>query len=227
MWNGERLTPQANMSRPVAISTFVPTLFLIARDSAEKAERDSRQTLVSILFSAAAIEGFLNDLLESLRVISGTRSSELPECIRSLIAVAEELEERNAQIQLKLQVFSAVLTSKPFDRSTVLYHDFDLLFRLRNSLVHYRPEVFTESTFLNPDHAQVLVRRLASRGLLQQDDLDAASLTGLVGLLHKASIAKWASDTATSTALEIVELFPAGSWREWARRDWISRGAPT
>jgi hypothetical protein len=102
------------------------------------------------------------------------------------------------------------------------YQDFDLLYRLRNAIVH-----------LNPDRAQYLddgsrlgrphkvAASLESRGVLKRSG-NAAEETWL-GLISSPAVAKWAYDTVFHIAKAIHDALPPHStFQLMARMSWSS-----
>jgi hypothetical protein len=146
------------------------------------------------------------------------------------MADAADLGARDARLDVKVQVIAASLTGSPFEKGRQPYQDFHLLLRLRNDLVHHRPEtvegvkVEHEGAPLTiPKQLHQRVKSLVSRGII--DTPDPKVFYSLVSLLETPQVAQWAFETAARMILALADALPSESWRnlmlmgQWALRD--------
>jgi hypothetical protein len=152
-----------------------PTLFSIAVASAKSIVGAPRvgghnETLVSLVFAAAALEAFLN---ESVYLAENTRDAS--PVVSTFAQVMADAEESKAQIQAKFQLSNLVLTGKSYDKGAPPYQDFADLFAVRNSLMHGKSnELFLTVTgkpgvMLNP---VAVMERLSSKNILHEPQPD-------------------------------------------------------
>ena len=131
------------------------TLSKVALRAAQRSAKDADDNLVAILFSAAYFEGTLNEVLQ--RIIDGDHSN-LPanyDKIR-LAAAAAGLGDRFANIERKVRVLAAASAGCAVDTDKTPWKELFLLFRLRNWMVHLRPERMNVRTG-RPDEPSSLV----------------------------------------------------------------------
>jgi hypothetical protein len=111
-------------------------LLTVARISYERSGRTSADALVAILFSAAAVEAFVNEFPELLFFLG---RGIIPPEMRALEQLLRVAEDQNASVTLKLQIIAASASGKALDKSRQPYQDYSLLIALRNKLVHLIP----------------------------------------------------------------------------------------
>lgn len=192
-------------------------LLQIARDAARRAVDEPDQALVAILFAAAAVEGFFNELLE-IADQAVEAGAEPP--VVTMSVLLHEAEDQKAQVSLKFQLIHVALRQKPLRRGGRLYQDFDLLFKLRNSLVHMRPDraSWDFATYERTAKPFVYTDRLVARGLVQRERVGAAF--DWVELVSTPDVAQWAYETALVVARYTCELLPKGAFAAMALQIW-------
>jgi hypothetical protein len=130
-----------------------------------------------ILFAAMTIEAFLNDLAF---VAEGT----------ALGDALAEVEQSRGSVQLKLLVATIAL-GRPIDRGLEPYQSFQLLFDVRNALVHLKPKV---KSFVRPDRGmepRKLLAELHRRNLIG----DPGGNEWFLELLGSRTLCAWALRT--------------------------------
>ena len=173
-------------------------LLSVARKAVNRSKTERDQAIVAVLFASAAVEGCINDIMD----FSGFISDE-PET-RMLHDLLVEAEQQRAQIALKLQIIGAVLRRTPLKRGEQLYQDFELLFRLRNSLVHMRPDRGESDLFSHKRKSHKPSDDLISRGVIRKKDAEDA--TNWLDLISTYDVAQWAYDAAVRIALDIFAM---------------------
>jgi hypothetical protein len=109
------------------------TLLRIAEKGVRRSKREPDQAIVAVLFSAASVEAFVNDLME---VSAFTRNDEKSQLLHDVLS---EAEDQKASVMMKLQLTCRILTGTRMDRGSRVFQDVELLFKLRNHLIHMRP----------------------------------------------------------------------------------------
>jgi hypothetical protein len=126
------------MNRPDLTISYSPQLFTMAKEANARTaggldERDSGQNdaLVAIVFSAFAIEAFVNEIA-GIAAMTAEQSS-LPEdnSVATFGALAWQLEESKASTEAKLLLASALFAGRPYAKGVQPFQDLRLLFRLR------------------------------------------------------------------------------------------------
>lgn len=190
-------------------------LFKIAKNGYQKASQGDKiyrqnDAIVAIVFSALALEAFINELLVIAKMEKLSGSSE--DWLDKLIEAIEEpstdgisAKKPNGKWKStweKFMLASKALGSK-FDKKSSPYEDFADLFQLRNCLVHLKPEDLIE-----PDEDEIynyvgrkLIERLQSKGILQQ----YTSVKSITLLVSTAEAASWACETTSKMVIAILD----------------------
>jgi hypothetical protein len=208
---------------------------MLAKRAVERSSEFSPDALAAIVFSALWVEAFANELLHRFET---ARHDELTEPLRRLrtMANAADLSARDARLDVKVQVIAASLTGSPFDRGRQPFQDFQLLLRLRNDLVHHRPETVDEvevehegAPLIIPRQLHERVKSLVSRGIIKTPD--AKVFYSLVSLLERPQVAQWAFETAARMIRALADTLPSEGWRilvltgQWALHDQPAAGS--
>jgi hypothetical protein len=94
----------------------------------------------AVIYSAMAAEAFPNDFAHMASIFFLDENHKpVPEIVAAS-QILSELEEQQAQTKTKYQVLYYILAKAPFPFNEQLWSDFDLLIRLRNEIVHPKPE---------------------------------------------------------------------------------------
>lgn len=200
-------------------------LFGIAKRTADLVEssvslsnkelRDSN--LVAIVFSALAVEAFLNELT----ILDGWTSREIPSLValddrlKALQRVLKLAEEGNLQAPSKLHLAHEILGQK-LENGRQPFQDYYLLKQLRDSIVHSKPtsvQMTRDPIEFRPVREKLLLS-LQSRGLLSHDITKSAR--GFLDWLDNRSLARWATRAASGIVLKTIEALPEGQFKEAA-----------
>lgn len=184
-------------------------LFHISRKACERACTNRADTLVAIVFAAAGLESFVNEVLERLHFPPEEGIGALDNA--RAVAAAADLYGKSASLPQKVQLLSVALTGRTFNLGTQPYQDFDLLVALRNALVHQRPERIPdeESPELKPSK---LVQRLISRGVVPRRSRSAVA-EPMLGPVTEPAVARWAFDSGLQMVHALSEMLPAPTRR--------------
>src|SRR5258705_7971218 len=145
-------------------------LYMVAFEAAKKITAPPREggendALVSIVFSAIALESFLNEVREFAGHFVADKGAD----IVTMFARAMGDLEQTQSITLKFSVSHLILTGKPADFGAPPYQDLTLLVSLRNELVHFKP---TSALSYDPEYHPVrekLRARLESKNMLAEE----------------------------------------------------------
>ncbi len=181
-----------------------------ARDTVEEGVAH-RASLNAIVFSAIALEAFINEVAE-YAAMSATDGSP---AIGNFAALAREVEEAHGSIRLKFLLASAVLGGRAYDRGIQPYQDFALLVAVRNAIVHHKPEDRIQGQEEDEEIGNSVVPRklteqLRGRHLIEVNLINQASFLQLIAT---PKMAAWACDTAANMVRSLVDTFPASSFK--------------
>ncbi|MEO7860979.1 MAG: hypothetical protein ABIU05_11125 [Nitrospirales bacterium] len=166
--------------------------------------------LVSIVFSAATIESFLNELPRFLSMFRDLLQDEPPQ-VPLFVKQANELinkRGRAGSTENKYLLAYSILSKRDCEKGGPDYQNFKLLFEARNGLMHAKSATFSGEA--DPDGNLVLgvsdklIEKFGASGFL--NELDAP----LPGSLRIATpkAAHWACNTAAAVVNSIVNVVP-------------------
>lgn len=186
----------------------------IARESYHKARQGftiHRQddALVAIIFAALSLEAFINEL--GVLAIEAKASGHGEDFLDGLINAIDESQGSKRTTREKFLMASKAL-SKEFDKGKNPYQDFADLFKLRDCLVHLKPEDHIE---IDEDNkwtysGRKLIDRLRSKNIVQE----YTSTQSITLLVSTAVAAKWACDTASAMVTAILDRIPNSEFSE-------------
>lgn len=155
--------------------------------------------LTSILLSCATLEAYINEafmLIDDL-----TQLQPDSERINTFVSILKEVESSRGSTRLKYLMGLTVLTDKPFDKGDQPYQDFDLLFSIRNELMHYKLEKIT-------DEPHRIIQKLRSKNIC---DVEKGVKKPLHVEVATAACAKWACNTAADMINTIQSAISAAA----------------
>ena len=182
-------------------------LLLVAHAAAKRSVEDAKRqpdaltddALVAIVVAASAAEAFINELAYYLRLLGDTRADWAP-VESELLACADvvnEIEVAHGSVTDKYLAASSVLSGSAFDKGAPAFQDFACLVRLRNAIMHLKPEATAGQKWTDV---------LAARGLV----LSVSSTCHLPWLdrLLTPRTAAWAVETARNIMLQLLDMAP-------------------
>lgn len=173
---------------------------------------NASRTLVGVVFSAIAIESFVNEILERVGLSRPPDEDPRVSMLRTM-SVACGLSGKSCSLETKVQVIYAALNGHAIDKGARPYQDFDLLLRVRNAIVHDRPErIFTNDTGGRAGRPESIIACLVAHRVIKQPDQSDVVFPALNSLLEP-SVARFAFAAALSMARMIASEFP-GSWKQ-------------
>ena len=191
------------------------SVFGIAVASAKGIEAPAREggkqgALVSLVFAEASLEAFLNETIEL--AWDWSHNTKEPPIVSSFAQLMSDLER--SPLQSRFQMAHWMLTGKPYDKDAPPYRDFVLLMRVRNALLHFKPDPAIEI----PGEAEVGAA-LNSNAVL--DSLKSKNILAILPHGGQASwtlfvgtraAAEWACNAASQMVLDFLAKVPASSW---------------
>ena len=167
-------------------------------------DRDSGNpdTCVAILFAAASLEAFANEV----GYLAREPLQSNPE-IRSIGQLFEELEF-SASVQSKFLLLRALFARQPYDKGANPYQDFSLLIALRNELVHRRTERYEVDASDAPLTTNALLERLRSKNIIAEPLSSKPQVWGFFLAIETPAVARWALATAAAMMKDIAAAAP-------------------
>lgn len=187
----------------------------------------AREAITCVLFSAMSIEAFMNEL-PVLVEYYGKINQQQEKFTSKLAILLHRVEESQGQIKLKLLVASIAITGEAPDLSKTPYQDFDTLIKLRNELVHLKPQdKFTVNEDGEVDPSEELKKwnkRLRGLNILANPNTYISPITNeeypypFVELISTRAVAKWAFNTACDTIHEIIKSMPKSDFKTYIEK---------
>ncbi len=159
--------------------------------------RNEDDALTAVLFAAATLEAFITELAFSAE--AGTELSGVSSPAASLASVLDEAESSHGSVRLKYLMAKAILSGRPYDKGHAPYQDFNLLFTIRDAILHHKPEKITQ------DPHRILAA-LVARGLCEREAPHVKS-----SWLHQITtqaVARWACNVVCDMVVSLREHFP-------------------
>lgn len=208
------------------------TLFRIASSARERLNEVHSPTvggkddaLVSIVFSAASIEAFFNELPELLSSFPELLKDELPQ-VPTFVTLASEIEGNKGSIKLKYVLALSILSGQPCDKSGRIYQNFSLLIEVRNSVMHMKPSDFSGEAKLDGTLKMgpppKILEKIRALGIMDTSEpsiplptTDTTPIQLHVPLpwnyrISTQAAATWACNTAVDVVDSILKVVPDG-----------------
>ncbi len=185
--------------------------YKIAKDSYYQARQGftihrQNDALVAIIFAALSLEAFINELGALARdaKADGYREDFLDKLIDAIDeSHIESQKDKNTRAKF---LNASIALSKEFDKGKHPYQDFADLFRLRDCLVHLKPqdrfEIDLDNNWIYS--GRKLIDRLRSKNIIQ----GFTQVKSITLLVSNAAAAKWACDIASAMVIAILDMIP-------------------
>jgi hypothetical protein len=193
----------------------------IAREAAHRVpqthplEPSHDEAIVSVVFAAAAVEAYINELAEWETQTQEWITQEQPNApnrqqnvLNALAQVLNDAENSRASVTAKYKLARWILCRSAYDEGANPYQDFALLMQLRNSLVHLKASA-------------AVIKKLEYRGVLADDRVDWAG--GWTERITTKEMAKWACDSASAIVCDMIDTICVAvpnSLHQVGRRFW-------
>ena len=184
----------------------------------DRAQHPGMDAIVAVVFSAASLEAFISELHGLARLHTHSNPPAVEAFDRLLISA----EEARGTIRLKYLLAAHTFRGLPFNRGAEPLQSFDLLFRVRNAIVHLAPhdiDLDGEGVAVSTSHDWV-IEQLRSRQILAEHN--PAEYIGTapnwLALLSTKALARWACNTASDMVLDVLESIPTSEFKDRATR---------
>ena len=169
-------------------------LHAIARHAYERippADDDFDAPIIAILFAAASMEAYIAEVAYHGEMLSG-----FSEATTRFADVMEDAEAAHVQVRGKYLLAKAMLGGKPFDKGGRPFQDFEWLIRIRNDIVHRKPDVIR-------DEPGKVIKFMRGRGLCRP--VGDVQMGWLEEIATRAA-ARWACNTAVEMTDALFDM---------------------
>jgi hypothetical protein len=201
----------AQMKDALTVFLHAPTLFITALHAFERSRNDTSplhtDALVIIVFAAASLEAFINEIASSAAAV--VRAKHQPnEKMKAFVDLLAELEDSRASVKSKYIMTRWILSGTAIDKGSATFQDFAALLELRNELVHMKGMSESHAREELPEFRQPkAVNHLKGKKLLSQRAGDERR--SWTERIRTRECALWACRTAAAMVVEIMDSFPA------------------
>lgn len=180
--------------------------FWIAREAYLRSKRKPTEALTCIVFSAFGLEAFINVLSEFMRQgFGGMEPSGKANLLGQALA---QFDDSRENLLARIQVTKVILSGNIYNKGAEPFQDVAMLLKVRNALVHPRPEK-VHGSVNNKDLSTMypkFISHLKNKGLV--DDLNGGRTKSWYSLIETPKVAKWAYVISCSIIEDIIDSFP-------------------
>jgi len=195
-------------------------LFGIARDAYERTKNGSltkasgqRDAVVAVVFSAAALEAFINEVGGIAEGLIQRFVTQDPDSVKQYAALWKEVERLQKSIAFEYLLASTAFSGQPYDKGTGPYQDFEILIKLRNALVHFEPD----HGELSPGPPRI-IQSLQSKNILAEPK-GGENGQSWITLIMTREVARWACNTSADLVRSVLEFVPESILKKVLKRE--------
>lgn len=178
----------------------------------------------AVIYSAMAVEAFPNDFAHMASIFPLDNTGKEVIEIVAAAQILAELEEQRAQPKTKYQVLYYILAKTYFPKDNVIWADCELLMKLRNELVHPKPEnIGLGEGAVRESRVRKLVHQLRQRNLIARPQGSEPHDWSFI-LEDDDHVAVWAVKTAKSIIQFVASKAPDSVLRDSYLRPFIDPG---
>jgi hypothetical protein len=178
-------------------------------------DRDPNQTeaITAIVFAAASLEAFINELGAFARYPPALPTSPDPESVRIFGAAMTEMENDRASIYLKFQLARWIFAGQGYPRGEEPYQSFRLLMKLRDEILHFEMDEYRPGEMMKREDYPSFVEGLRSKNILVDT---GEMIMSWLSMAMTLATARWACNSATRMVRSVLEILPSSGLRERA-----------
>ena len=197
---------QRTMDAPLGYFYNAGVLYRVAKCAYERTEsarsdtgRSQNDALTALLFSAATLEAFIAELANVAKKVAGFDPTSSRTLLAALAEVLDEIERSRGSVRLKYLMARAILSGQAYEKGQKPYQDFDLLFTIRDAILHHKPEEIT------PEPHRIIAG-LSSRGLCERSEPHVKR--SWLDQIRTRAVARWACNVVRDMVASIREGLP-------------------
>jgi hypothetical protein len=177
-------------------------------------EGGKQATLVSLVFAETALEAFLNESIELS--YDWSHSTKEPQMVSSFAQLMSDFEKSRIPLESRFQLAHWLLAGRAYDKGAQPYQDFALLMRIRNALLHYKPDpalrIPGEEELYGTPNSNSALDSLRSKNILAE--LPAVTQASWILIVGTRAVAEWACHTASQMVLDFLAKLPQSGWAD-------------
>ncbi|MDK8465898.1 hypothetical protein [Marinobacter sp. SS13-12] len=184
----------------------------IAKSSLENSENSPHDSLITIMFSSAALEVFINESYEIVHYLKGNHED--------LIKYAEMMKrmvKNRKSIECKYHSALLHLTGSSEHKGKQPYQNFKVLVSIRNFVLHNKPDTYVTQHQIKyspksrgKDEHPKFVQHLVAAKVIKTNDFNCNS----IDLLLRKSVALWAFTTVEAMIENLILSTPNTEFQE-------------
>jgi hypothetical protein len=201
---------------------------IVQRDVSPRAY-DQREAIVAIVFSALALEAFINEVGALAVAATPSNARGDPPILDVLGTALVNEEESRDSILFKFLLAKRILSGLSYDKGRMPYQGFKALVNLRNALAHVKHlHIYGWTTtglnlLTKPPSG---IRHLESKHVLA-DVSDHTPPAHWIEKLQCRATAIWACTTTADMIRSLIEAMPESQFRNWWQMVYEKYYAPT
>jgi hypothetical protein len=194
-------------------------LFLIAQRTLEsiaakpvRPGQSEISALVCPVFAVAAVETFLYELGEDADTWASRSDGSEQVFLHGLATLLRALEKSRFQVLHKTAWVARYLTGHPPDLGSRIFQDFDILVRLRNTVIHLKDSEETlhyEDGSMDVEGTPKVINQLQERGLVSRPYLPSWLVA-----ISTQQVAEWSCNTATRMIVALIGMLPTSGFKQ-------------
>jgi hypothetical protein len=178
---------------------------MLARKAYERSKEESWEASVSIMLSAMTLECYVNEL--SHRVADYQKHESIGE-LKNLAFLLGEYEKNKNSLLSKIELIHFCLSGEKADKGSRHFQDITMLLKLRNALVHRKPEP-TGNFIDDPDAVYSMhpfTSFLVERGIIERPSEKMPPVWSYT--ISQPPVAAWAYNTVVDAITRTVCMLP-------------------
>ena len=180
-------------------------LYRQAREASTRASlggpKAQSEALIAVVFAFMTLEAFINELADFANENPPDSS------LAAFGSLINDLNDsREASISMRFQFARWILSKEPFDKGGQPYQDFQLLIKLRNTIIHRPPNRALVGLAESSTDSLKFLETLRQKGLTREHHGATASF---LAEISTPEMATWACDTTAAMVRSILEVLPA------------------
>lgn len=189
-------------------------LFAIAKKASRSRSKQSTSPIVAIMFSASALEAFINESTGLARTIPTAKRQKL---VEGYAAVMAELEDRRESLLIKYHMALLVFSGATWNEGDRAFQDLKLLVAIRNAIVHMKTDTWQTPVGHPKPHPERALEQYPKfiKVLEQKKIIDPPRKSrSWLELLRDQRVGHWACCTAARITDDFVHAVPDGSFKD-------------
>lgn len=182
--------------------------------------------LISIVFSVAALEGFINEVKLLINTFLEERKADgkRRKTLRILSVVLEGLDNTKISTIEKFNACRVILRGKKYEEGLLLYQDAKLVVALRNNIIHMRSETITLKDGKIKIAQDKIVAKLESKKIMDISAGGTSSKQSWVSRVSTPAAAKWSHNAVINLVNDFIDSVKDKEFNKLLRACYLAFG---